>query len=321
MTTKPKTKILRPHNSRMLADIDIPAPKLTNDDQARSLHERAMLVRSTISRWYGSGADEEVVAELRAAKGATGDVGTFTKKYMTRDRLLSINRVTADARRYHKSMTLPWGDSGSRLLDVRSFFEYKRKMSAFERDFYIAVEKFLVDYPKAIQEQRERLGDLWRESDYPSVEAMRHRFRFSVLVEPLATSDDFRVALSKDESEELRREYEQEVRVRMKQAVQDVFERVGEAVQELQEKLADSNASIRRTSFDALRRLVASLPQLNSIVQDPKIAEFGNQIAKELLSVDAGSVKEDVAVRSETKRKADNILAALKPLRQSWGAQ
>ena len=316
--TNSKTKTLKPHSSKTLADFDVKPPTIDNEDIARSLHERAMLVRSTISRWYGLGADEEIVAELRTAKKATGDIGSFTKRFMTRDRLRKINAVTAEARKYHKSVTLPWGDAGARLLNVQQFFEYKKKMSAFERDFYIAVEEFLAQYPQAILDQRERLGELWHEHDYPSVEAMRHRFRFTVLVEPLATGEDFRVKLSKDESEELRREYDAEVRVRMKGAVQDVFERVQEAVQELAEKLADSDASIRKTSFDGLRRLVASLPQLNAIVQDPNIAQLGNAIARELLSLDAGEVKESPAVRTSAKQKADNILAVLKPLRQSW---
>jgi len=60
---------------------------------------------------------------------------------------------------------------------------------------------------------------------------------------------------------------------------------------------------------------------LNAVVQDPNIASLGNSIAKELLALDPGAVKDDKAVRSEAKKKADNILAALKPLRNQWNAQ
>lgn len=314
-------KAPKAHRGTTLSDVDIPAPEVQEQDMSRSLHERAMLVRSTISRWYGTGVDEEVVAELREAKGATGEIGSFTKRYMTRDRLRKVNQVTAEARKYHKQMTLPWGDSGMRLLNVTQFFDYKRKMSAYERDFYLAVEEFLREYPAAIEAQRERLGGMWRESDYPSVEAMRHRFRFSVLVEPLPTSDDFRVKLSGDEAAEIKREYENEIRVRMKGAVKDVFERVQEAVQEVQEKLRDPNAGLRDSSFDALRKLVASLPQLNAVVQDPHVAQLGKEIAQGLLSVDPAVAKKDVAVRNTARQKADSILAALKPLRQSWENQ
>lgn len=317
MTTRKKNPP-KPHQGKTLADIDVAVPTDVQADSSRSLHERAMLVRSTISRWYGTGADEEVVADLRKQHGATGEIGSFTKRFMTRDRLRKINAVTSDARKYHKQMTLPWGDSGMRLLNVAQFFEYKKKMSAFERDFYLAVEEFLQDYPKAVQDQKNRLQGMWRESDYPSIDAMRHRFRFSVLVEPLPTSDDFRVKLSAEESVELKREYENEMRSRMKGAVQDVFERVQETVGELQQKLSDPDASIRSTSFDALRKLVASLPQLNAVVQDPHITQLGREIAKDLLTLDPASIKDDVKARSTAKSKADSILAALKPLRQSW---
>jgi len=312
----PKAKTF---SGKTLGDIDIPAPaEQQEQDTAHSLHERAMLVRSTISRWYGTGADEESVAALRSDRLPRGEIGTFTKRFMTRDRLKKVNAVTNEARKFHKSLTLPWGDSGARLLNVTQFFEYKKKMSAYERDFYIAVEEFLAEYPDAILAQKERLGKMWRESDYPSMDVMRSRFRFTVLVEPLPSSDDFRVKLSADEAVEIKKAYEGEMRSRLKGAVQEVFERVQEAVGELQGKLADPDAQVRSTTFEPLRKLVASLPQLNAVVQDPHIAALGNSIARDLLALDPGAVKDDKKVRSDAKKKADSILAALKPLRASW---
>ncbi len=309
-------------SGKTLADIDVKHPEQQAvQDDTRSLQERAMLVRSTISRWYGTANDEEVVAEIRQSKEAKGEIGSFTKRLMTRDKFSKISSITNEARKFHKQMTLPWGDSGARLLNVTQFFEYKRKMSGFERDFYIAVEAFLEQYQHAVAEQKERLGKMWRESDYPSLEVMRQRFRFAVLVEPLPSSDDFRIKLSKDEALEIRAEYEAEVKARLKAAVKEVFERVQETVGDLQGKLADPDAQIRSTTFEPLRKLVASLPQLNAVVQDPNIASLGNSIAKELLALDPGAVKDDKAVRSEAKKKADNILAALKPLRNQWNAQ
>lgn len=299
-----------------LGDFDLPKDSA---DETRSLHERAMLVRSTISRWYGSGADHEVVEEIRKSKEAKGQVGSFTKRLMTRDRLKKINRITNDARKYHKSVTLPWGDSGARLLNVTQFFDYKKKMSTFERDFYLAVEEFLGVYVHAVHAQKERLGKLWRETDYPTLDEMRDRFRFSVLVEPLPSSEDFRIKLSADEASEIKKEYEAEMRSRLKGAVHDVFARVQETVSEVQEKLADPDAQIRSTTFEALRKLVASLPQLNAVVRDPAIAKLGNEIASNLLTMDTDAIKHDAKTRSTAKKKADDILAALKPLRSNWG--
>jgi len=321
MSTK-KLPAKKASSGKTLADVDVQhAPMEVPKDETRSLQERAMLVRSTISRWYGTANDEEVVAELRQSKEAKGEIGSFTKRLMTRDKFSKISSITNEARKFHKQMTLPWGDSGARLLNVTQFFDYKKKMSGYERDFYVAVEAFLEQYQAAVKEQKERLGKMWRESDYPSLEAMRQRFRFAVLVEPLPSSDDFRIKLSKDEAGEIRREYELEVKARIKNAVQEVFERVQETVGDLQEKLADPDAQIRSTTFEPLRKLVASLPQLNAVVQDPHIASLGNAIAKDLLALDPGSVKEDKTARSDAKKKADNILAALKPLRNRWNDQ
>lgn len=311
-------------NEKHIGDIEL-SPALAQDQQdakdARSLRERAMLVRSTVSRWYGTGADDEVIKDLAHRNEAKGVIGTFTKRFMSRDRLLKINQITADARRYHKQKTLPWGDSGSRLLSVQTFFAYKKQMASYERDFYIAVEEFLADYPKSVLDEKHRLGKLWRASDYPTVDQMRQRFKFSVLVEPLPSSEDFRLALSKEDAEEVKREYDAQMRSWLKGAVHDVFARAEEAVKELQEKLADPNAKLRASSFEGLRKLVAALPELNNMLQDPQIAALGKSIAADLLNVNLDSVKHDKATRSEAKRKADKILDALKPLQHSWGQQ
>lgn len=304
---------------KSLADIEVSAP--ATDKDTRSLRERAMLVRSTVSRWYGTGADEEVVADIAARAEAKGSVGSFTKRFMSRDRLSKINTITSEARRFHKQKTLPWGDSGARLLSVQSFFVYKKQMTSFERDFYVAVEEFLEGYPKFVQEEKHRLGKLWRQSDYPSVDQMRQRFRFSVLVEPLPTADDFRLDLSKEEQEEIKRDYDNEMRARLKVAVHDVFKRAEEAVTELREKLADPDSKLRPSSLEGLRKLVASLPELNNVLQDPSIAQLGKNIASDLLSVSMDTVKHDKQTRNQTKNKADAILAALKPLQHDWGMQ
>lgn len=302
-----------------LSDVEIkePQPEAVTDTR-HSLQERALLVRSAVSRWYGTGADEEVVAELRAANNANGEIGTFTKRYMDRQRLAKINSITADWRKYHREVTLPWGDSGARLLSIDAFFAYKKRAASAERDFYIAVEEMLADYPKAVDAQKTRLGDLWRAHDYPSVDALRERFKFNVLVEPIPLSDDFRLRLSKDEAEELKKSYDQEVKVRMRGAVRDVFQRMQEVVAELNDKLGDPSANIRKGSFESLRKLCAALPQLNAVVQDGQIAALGRQIASDLLSADAHAINEDTAARSDVKSKADKVLAALKPLQHNW---
>lgn len=291
-----------------------------DDNNVRGLRDRAMLVRIPMGCWRGAGRDEAIAQDIAVKYDAKGKVGNFTKHYLVSDQLRKIYKVFSAARSYHKSMTLPWGDTGARLLPATSFFEYKKKMTAFETDFRLAVTTFMASYHEQVNAQKVRLGKSWKASDYPSDEAVRSEFRFAVVVEPIPVADDFRLKLSEVESKEIKSDYEAEVKLRMKDAVLDVFSSVRDTITELQEKLANPDAELRASSFAALQRLVARLPQLNSVVQDNNITALGNQIARDLLEVDVDAVAHDKGERSKAKSKADAILAALKPLQNSWTA-
>jgi len=308
---KPSKRHLPKSNERRLEDIAV-------QEDSTDLRTRAMLIRLTAGMWRGKGRDDSVSDELRERAGGKGKVGTFTKHYMDPEVVSKIEQTYWNARRYHRSITLPWGDDLKRLLASQSFFAYKQTMAKFEREFWMHVDEYVRNYRSNVQAQRVRLGKMWRESDYPSEQEVRGMFRFAVLVEPIPTSDDFRLSLSQDEEKDLKRAYDEEMRARMKGAVQDVFDNIRDTVETLQGKLADPDANIRSTTFGALRKLVATLPQLNSIVQDPNITALGKQIAETLLDVDVDAVAHDSRVRKATKSKADTLLDALKPLQQAW---
>jgi len=290
--------------------------KQRSEQQTAVLRERAMLVRFSVGRWYGTGADEQVVQDVKKKHEASGDIGTFTKRFMSRDRLASINQCTNDARKYHKAMTLPWGDSGSRLLSADLFFDYKKEMTAYEMRFNEAVEEFLANFPQYVKKEKERLGGLFREGDYPTPDELRARFTFLLNIEPIPSAEDFRVDLGAEEMKRIRGEIEQHVEESMREAAHEVWERMQEMVEKLKERLSSSDARIRASLFENLRELVAVLPKLN-ITNDPQLRTMGERIAKELLAEDVEAVRDDDLVRGEVAKKADKILDVMKTFASS----
>lgn len=304
---------------KLLRDIELPRPEQEQD--VGGLQERAVLVRLRMRKWNPSAVDDAVTQQIMSIHGATGDAGRFRKILMQDDGLRKLNSIFWAAWRVHTEMTLPWEDGGKRLLPAKSFFDYKRKMTTFEREFAVVLNQVAATFTDKVKEQKKRLGSMWKASDYPTEEMFRAAFDFAVLLEPIPTADDFRLHMGKEEREELKRNYDQEIRNKLKGAVQDVFAAVKQTVEELRDKLADPNTQVRSGTFTAIKRLVATLPQLNSVVQDPAIAELGKRLAEDLLSVPSDAVAHDTSVRGETQRKADAILKALKPLQQSWEGQ
>jgi hypothetical protein len=275
-----------------------------------SLRERALLVRFSVGRWYGSGVDHEVGAEVKQRAEATGEVGSFSKRMMRRDRLAGINRVTAEARRYHKALTMPWGDSGTRLLGVEAFRDYKERMSRYEHSFNQEVEAFLLRYPEHIEEEKQVIGKLWKERDYPSVDALRERFRFGLVIEPLPDAADLRVALSKEQAEEIRGELERNMHASLVDAVKDIYARIAEKVTELRDKMNDPDLGLRKSVVEGLQEQLALVPKLN-VLRDPNLERIAADIRRELCSIDIGAVKEAPKMRADVAKKADALLGVL----------
>ena len=306
-----------------LKGINVPAAleqaltqEVQSAEQESTLSERALLVRFSIGRWYGSGADEQVIHELRETKNARGEIGSFTKRLMKRERLAEINRVTNDARKYHKMMTLPWGDSGARVLGVESFREYKEQMTKFEAGFFAAVGEFLKVYPKLVEQERENLGGLWKAEDYPSVDMMRDSFRFGLAVDPLPRTKDLRLKLSAEHATEIRREVEQRLHESLVGAVGEIYDRISEEVKDAKEKLDDPDARLQNRMFSGLQQIVALLPKLN-IMRDPRLLVLGRELTKELVSVPIDSLRDSASLRKATSNKASQMLNAIAALKSA----
>lgn len=289
-----------------------PAPGATEES---SIMERALLVRFSIGRWYGSGTDEQVVAELRDAKGATGEIGSFTKRLMKREHLAQINRVTADARKYHKAVTLPWGEQNERLLLVDAYREYKERMTRYEQDFFTAVEEFLQKYLELVKAEKKNLGDLWKASDYPSLEDMRANFRYGLSVDILHSSSDFRLKMSKEHAEEIKKELEQRLSESLHHAISDIYTRLAQEVQKAKEALDDPEARLQKKMFGHLQGVIALLPKLN-IGNDPRITALGRELQKELVELPVAELREEPVARKAASAKAAKLLGVIDALKK-----
>lgn len=274
-----------------------------------TLQERAMLIRFHVGRWYGSGADLEATEGLRKAHKAEGDIGTFTKRYMQREALAGIARVTNEARKYHKLLTLPWLDK-LRILSAEMFFDYKETMSQFEVDFNQEVSKFLSTYDEQVKKEKQRLGTLFKETDYPTKEALRDRFQWEVRVEPIPSAEDFRVNLGSEQMGEIRKQIEEELQSAMGEAMTSLWQRMYALVKSLRDAMKESEGGVRKALFENLKEAVALMPRLN-IAGDPKLNAITARITKDLLAEDVSAVRGDALVKSNIAKKADAILNSM----------
>lgn len=277
--------------------------------QQNGLAERAMIVRLTIGRWYGTVTDSTATKELAEQKHAKEHMLNLRKHVISRKALLPINQVTEEARATHRTLTLPWTDGGHRILSADAYFTYMEKQRKCNEEFDAAVEAFLPTYENWYQQSKEDLGDLWRELDLPrSARELRRRFYFNIRVYPLPQATDFRVALGNQDIATVRATIEADLKDVLRESMREPWQRLHTAIGHLIERL-NAEKGFRASTIDNLRELVETIPLLN-ITGDPQLAAIAADVGRHLL-VDPDQVRDSKKLRTQTAADADKILKKL----------
>ena len=272
------------------------------------LHCKAMLAKLSISQWTARKHDKSVSAEVERAHSAH-DAGRFNKLLVSKALLEPLATLAGEVRKYHYANTLPWNDSGDRLLTSVLFMGYTDQIREYKRQFAKKVSELAAAYPTEVQAARNRLGSMYDPGDYPDVSELYGRFDISIEFMPVPDAKDFRVDVSDEAADEIRNQITESVNLRMNEAVKDCYRRVREVVSKIHERLSIEDATFRDTLIENARDLMVVLPGLN-ITDDPVLAALHAEIT-ELLMVEPTTLRNSPTKRKETADAADAILAKL----------
>ena len=270
------------------------------------LAERALLVTLNISQWQARKRDKKVTKEVTRQHDAVGNAGNFNKMLLNRDTLAEITKVVSAARSAHAQMSLAWGDNGDRIVAGSLFPAYAKKMQELRFEFEDEVRKFVPAYPQFVQEARKELGSMYEPDDYPA--DVSSKFSFKVGVSPLATAADFRVDLSTEHIDDIKRELVREHDERQKKMLKECYEKVRVVVKRISENCAKEKPVIYDSLMGNARDLVSILPALN-LTNDPELNAVNADL--QALLVPTVRLKGDKHLRAATAQKADDLLARI----------
>ena len=278
------------------------------------IQDKSVLVDVNISVWTGKKMDKKVSQEIDAAKNTKTKAGNYSKHLLAgTDKLDTVTKMVANVRNWHYAQTLPWSDSGSRLLPMKNFFEYKQTLSYHEQEFNDAVEDFLKEYPNLVSAAAFQLGDLFDRDEYPTAEELRSKFKFKYVFLPVADTKDFRVQVGDESAQELKEQYEKFYTDKLNGAMKDAWERLHETLTKFSERLSDGEEGdkkiFRDSMFTNAMDLCNMLTRLN-VTDDPKLEEARKKLEKAIAGVDAKDVRDDEDLRREVKSKVDDILSS-----------
>jgi hypothetical protein len=273
----------------------------------------AMLVELNVSCWTARKLDKQVSEEVDAVKKTRARGGNYHKNLLAGSKSLEdVNKYAARIRLWNTQKTLPWSDKGTRLVTMSQFLDYKAELNAHETEFNRLCQKFFVEYPTLISAAAFSLGDMFNREEYPDVDNIMGKFRFTYAFTPVPTAGDFRIDINEQAKAELIQQYEANFNERIEGAMRDVWERLHKCLTHMSDRLANDEEGKRKGFHDTMlgnaKELVDLLNHLN-ITKDAKLDQAKRDLSSALLLVDTDMLKESDEIRLQTKNKVDDILS------------
>lgn len=276
-----------------------------------NLDSRAVLTELTVRVWTGRILDKKVSEEVDAAKSTKTRAGAYHKRLMAGvESLTEIERYAADLRHYHYRMTLPWSDSGPRLLPSNSLMEYIDGMRVHRETFEAKVKTFLDEYDTQISAMAFKLGDLFNRAEYPTREQIERKFGVDYVLLPVPASNDFRVDVGAELAAELSEKYEQALQDRVAKATSSLYEKVYDTLLHTVERLGDANGKpniFRDSLVSNMQDLITDLKRLN-LTDDVRLEEMRQELASVMTGVTPDELRKNTATRNEVRQNMAAIL-------------
>jgi len=296
-------------------DIDTqPAP----DAHAPTISSSSMLVELSVSHWVGRKLDRRASKDVTATNNAASGVANVNKKLLGDcAELTAVQKFTANLRNIHYGMTMPWSDTGLRLLPTAQYFKYNEAMTAVQDEFTQLVSKFLSAYDWEIMQSQAKLGDLFVRDDYPTLEALRSKFKFRLTYIPLPDAGDFRIDIANEAADEIKTHYNSYYSAQLNNAMNDVWHRTYNTLKRMSERLDYSDHEKKKVFRDSLVENVSEMVELLrvcNVTGSTQMSAMADKLDAALSGVTPDALREDAYLRNETKRAVDEAIKSLPSL-------
>jgi len=276
----------------------------------------SMLVEFNASVWTARKLDKTTTTEVVANKNAGSKDAARVNKHLLagRTELDVIQQAVGRARQFVYDRTLPWSDSGLRLLPTVNFMKFTERMNEFDEEIAALVKSFVAIYPTLITAQAMALGDMFKREDYPTPNEILTKFSFRVNYMPVPTSGDIRVDVGNQAQAELKAKLEALTQERIDNAMADIRARLGEHLKRMSDRLTTdyvAGEAKQRRFHDSLVEGALELCDMTkalNVVGDASLENARKELEQLLVGVTPDELRKNEAIRQDVKKNVDAIL-------------
>jgi len=295
--------------------------KLIEEPEIPSIAHAAVLVRFRATSWAARLKDKQATRNAEIASNASRGAANLTKNLLVDcDELRAIRLYISTVRDIHRSMSMPWGDDGERLVPTAQYPKYLSKMTEYQDEFHILVDNFMAVYDWKIIDTQVKLGAMFNRDEYPSTIDVRAKFSFQLSYDMLAdggNTGDWRLDLPHEQMSELRNSARDGYFNNIKGAMDSVWHRTHETLTTLVRQL-DVNEEgkgnkLYDSVFDRAVELVAMMGTCN-VTGDSQMEAMRRKLEDTLHGLNLDQIKNSPSLREDTRSKLTAAIAALPSL-------
>ena len=266
--------------------------------------------------------DDITNREVSSDKGSKADATKFIVKLVNgSESYKRAQYLKGQLYLYYLSVTSPWEDRGARMMLGAHALETMEELRQMRIEAEQAADTFCTEeypdiYEKAVFQSGmggNGLGTLASRviDKYPLPSDVRSKFYNSIIVEPMGEVETLR-RFGEVFTEQDLSEYESMLDARMQQAQTDAWKKLAEPLDALIKKCAsatDKNVW-HESLIQNVRDIVCLVDRIN-VQNDPTLKALAVDAVQMLNGVDKDTLKFDDVVRSETRAKAEALMARM----------
>jgi len=283
-----------------------------------------LLAALSISFWQARKFDGNATSEVEAnhvndLSSIAGDdsserIGRFNKRLLPSiGAYKEIRSLAGRLRTWWYQQTLEYEDDvrGTRLLTAANFMDVASHIRHQRSLLEELTERFLyTEYAEMQDIMRRVLNGLYKESDYPSAEALIPKFGIKVSFRPFPNAQSYGLDLPQHVLDDLIAQTQADNAEVLQRSMREVWERLYKVVNTITNQMASPTGNLHVATANRARELCELLPKLN-FAEDPHLENMRSQLVEKVLIHAPADLRQDDGLKSSVGVEAARIQAMM----------
>jgi len=283
------------------------------------LAKHAMLVSVSIGQLSINRKDKKLSNDMLEKYGIDKQDKNFVRGYKTLynpEHFKPIIKLVNAFRTFIYENTLPYDDTGKRLLPVKNFEKVNDQIRDFAGEFEILKKDIVNNIKTWENEARQTLNGLYNPDDYFDAWKVSKKYYYNTDFFPVPAAGNFHAEISQKYAKSIKDNIEANSKKTLQIAMSDCWQRIFDSVQSLNVKMQekrkdkkdqDTSPVFRNSIIGNIQNLVELLPSLN-ITNDPELENMRLRLQNELSGIDVETLRDNDNYRQDAVEKSQKIL-------------